>query len=418
MTTGTSQRRTPEELTLEARNMRLVGHNDIGGRGRMGEGIAIHQAGNRRYAYLAHESGETGLTIMDVTDPRDPGVVGQLPAENDHVRFNSLSLSGQILAIARQTQQHGQQPAGLAVYDIAQPEAPRQIAFFDTSGPQSRGCHFVWFVDGRYAHLSTGMPDFEPADPKDDQIYVIVDMADPQQPKEVGRWWVPGMRKGEPPLRRHPRFDAGHRMHNANVLPSRPDRAYAAWLDSGMTVLDIADPAQPRLLGQWNPAPPMQGFTHTVSPIAGRGLAVVSEESVRPGAGDWPKLTWVVDVSEDENPVPLGTLPLPEPAVYAQRGGRYGSHNVYEDHEQPTCASLRHTTVGAFFNGGVRLFDLRNPLRAEEIGYFVPTKPEASHIDAAQINDVFVDENKLIYAVERIAGGLYILEYTGDVPFD
>ena len=41
----------------------------------------------------------------------------------------------------------------MAVYDVSRPEEPKKLAFFDTSGPYSRGCHFVWFVDGRYAHL-------------------------------------------------------------------------------------------------------------------------------------------------------------------------------------------------------------------------------------------------------------------------
>ena len=33
-----------------------------------------------------------------------------------------------------------------------------------------------------------------------------------------------------------------------------------------------------------------------------------------------------------------------------------------------------------------------------------------------QINDVYVDENGLIYANDRFAGGLYIIRYTGSVP--
>jgi len=33
-----------------------------------------------------------------------------------------------------------------------------------------------------------------------------------------------------------------------------------------------------------------------------------------------------------------------------------------------------------------------------------------------QINDVYVDEQKLIYAVDRYTGGLYILQFTGSPP--
>lgn len=410
-----------QDPTLEIHNMRLLGWHDLNGAdagGRMGEGIAIQQLGNRRIGYFATESGPIGMSVVDVTDPREIGVLAQVQAENDHVRFNSLSMSGNILVVARQTQQPGQQPAGVAVYDASDPEHLRQLSFFDTSGPYSRGCHFVWFVDGRYMHLSTGMPDFKPTNQKDDQLYVTVDLQDPEHPVEVGRWWLPGMKDGEPPLPRHPRFDSGHRMHNVAILPSHPDRAYVAWLDSGVTILDTSDLARPKLISQWNPHPPQTGFTHTPVPLFERGLLVVSEESTKQDCSDYPKLTWVLDISHEENMVPQSTAPISNLESYLTRGGRFGAHNLFENHEQPTCAYLQNTTLGTYFNGGVRAFDLRNPLRVEEIGYFVPKKPEGSKLPTGQINDVFVDELKRIYVGERMAGGLYILEYTGPGGLD
>jgi hypothetical protein len=36
--------------------------------------------------------------------------------------------------------------------------------------------------------------------------------------------------------------------------------------------------------------------------------------------------------------------------------------------------------------------------------------PRGSRAGAVQINDVFVDERGVIYAVDRLAGGLYVLE--------
>jgi hypothetical protein len=113
--------------------------------------------------------------------------------------------------------------------------------------------------------------------------------------------------------------------------------------------------------------------------------------------------------------VPLGVAPVSNEPSYRARGGRFGAHNLHENHEQPTCAQLENTTVGTFFNGGVRVFDLHDPYRIEELAYFVPKTPAGPHLPTAQVNDVFVDEAGLIYAVERIAGGLYILEYTGPV---
>jgi len=402
-----------EDVTLEIHNLRLLSAHDMNGHGCMGEGMAIQQLGRRRIGYFATESGPIGLNVVDVTDPREPVVLAQMPAENDHVRFNSLSMSGNILVVARQTQQPGQQPAGVAVYDASDPEHLRQLSFFDTSGPYSRGCHFVWFVDGRYMHLSSGMPDFRPADQKDDQQYVIVDLKDPEHPVETGRWWLPGMKDGEKPLRRNPKRDAGHRMHNVALLPSRPNRAYISWLDSGTTILDMSDLAHPSLISQWNPYPPMSGFNHTAVPIFGRDLLVVSEEAVTQDNSDYPKLVWILNIAEETNMVPLGVAPMVNAQSYLTRGGRYGAHNLHENHEQPTCRQLDNTAVGTFFNGGVRVFDLSDPFRVEELAYFVPKTPPSSKLPTAQINDVFVDENGLIYAMERMAGGLYILEYTG-----
>src|SRR3712207_5245626 len=194
-----------------AENVRLVGHSDLRGAPNAGEGMAMKIAPDgKRYLYLANENPPIAMSILDVTDPSKPEVVWQLPVPNADVRGNSLAISGDTMLLANQTKRPGQQPAGFMVFDISNPGEPRQVGFFDTSGPHSQGVHFVCFVDGRYAHISTGAPDFEPSHPTDHQFYMIVDLEDRTSPREVGRWWLPGQRKGEPegPLPRHePRYD-------------------------------------------------------------------------------------------------------------------------------------------------------------------------------------------------------------------
>ena len=66
---------------------------------------------------------------------------------------------------------------------------------------------------------------------------------------------------------------------------------------------------------------------------------------------------------------------------------------------------------GTYFNGGVRVHDITNPFQPVEIAYYVP---EAASTDrpAIQINDVYVDENRFIYTVDRFSGGLYVMEMT------
>ena len=228
------------------------------------------------------------------------------------MRSNSLDLAGDLLVVAYQTARVGLEPAGFEIFDVGDPGRPRSVAFFDASGPHSRGVHHLWFVDGSYVHLSGGAADFTPRNPKDDQCYRIVDVREPTRPTEVGRWWLPGTRDGdaEPPPVRHTVLDSGFRAHNTNVYPRRPDRAWVGYLDGGAIVLDIADMARPRLVSRWDYHPPFPGFTHTLLPLFDRGLLIVSDEAIADGGRDWPKLVWVVDARDESNLVPIATCPV------------------------------------------------------------------------------------------------------------
>lgn len=80
--------------------------------------------------------------------------------------------------------------------------------------------------------------------------------------------------------------------------------------------------------------------------------------------------------------------------------------------------------MGSFANGGVRVYRIQDPLKPgapptlEEAGFFIPPPPARSPKGVIQINDVYVDEQRLIYAVDRYTGGLYILQFTGPLPLD
>lgn len=397
---------------LEARNMRLLAQNDLGGFGNGGEGLALHVKNGRRTLFIAHESAPKNFTAVDVTDPRRPQVVCQTELPHGRVRSNCLSISGDLLAVVYEVAEPGLGPAGMEVFDISNPTAPRSLSFFDTSGPCSRGAHFVWFVDGEYAYLSSGMPDFVPSHPKDDQIVVIVDVKDPTRPREAGRWWLPGTGAGDnaPPPERHQRWDFGFRPHNVNVYPQRPDRAYVGYLDGGVVVLDISDKSRPRMVARLDYHPPMPGFTHTVVPLFSRGLLAVTDEAVTEGCQDFPKLLWFVDASYEPNPIIVSAAPLPPKEEFCGRGGRFGAHNIHENVPVEASWQSDDVVIGAFFSAGIRAYDVRNPLRPEEVACFVPPAPPGSPAGAIQMNDLYVDERGIVYAVDRHRGGLYVLE--------
>jgi len=141
----------------EARNLQLLSHHDLDGYGNGGEGIALQVTkSGRRILYIAHESAPKDFTGIDVTDPKDPRLVVQTELHRGGIRSNSLALVDDLLLVAYQSSALGTPSVGVGIYDVGDPANPKQVSFFDTSGPHSRGAHCLWFVDGKYAHVSTG----------------------------------------------------------------------------------------------------------------------------------------------------------------------------------------------------------------------------------------------------------------------
>jgi len=415
MTSALPGRGSRADQTLSF-NMKLLAHHELQGYGGMGEGMGMQLArGQRRILWMAHESAPKNFTGVDVTDPRAPRIVVQTELPHANVRSNSLDVVGDTMIVAYQTRDVGMKPAGFDIFDVSVPESPRLISHFDASGPYSRGVHAVWFVDGEYVHMGSGAADFQPTHPNDDQCYRIVDVRDLARPTEVGRWWYPGTRVGDdvpPPARLAPKFETGIRAHNTNVFPQRPDRAYVGYVDGGAVILDIADKAHPKLVSNWRYSPPFNGMTHTVLPLFERELLIVSDECIQDDGADWPKLVRVVDARLETNLVPIATFPQAPYDAFAQRGGRSGSHNLHENLPVPASFRSEEIIVGTFFNQGVRVYDVRNPYQPQEAAYFVPGAPTRSPVGTIQLNDVYVDDRRLVYTMDRYVGGLYVLEMT------
>ncbi len=395
-------------------NMKLLAHHTLNGYGGMGEGMSMQLlAGGRRVLWLAHESAPKNFTAVDVTDPRAPKVVVQTDLPHQQMRSNSLEVSGNLMAVAYQVTRAGLKPAGFELFDISAPERPRSISFFDASAPHSRGCHQLWFVDGETVHMACSDPELKPRNFKDDQVYRIVDVKNPSKPTAVGRWHLEGTMETDsapPPQRLPARFDAGFRAHNTNVYPQRPDRCYLGYLDGGIFVLDIADRARPRVVSSWRNSPPYNGFAHTVLPLFGRDLLVVTDESVQDDGADWPKLVWLLDARDEKNLVSIGTLPVTGVKPLLHKGGRCGAHNVHENPPAKGAWKSENIVLGTFFNAGVRAYDISDPYAPREVASYIPETPAGSRTGTAQINDVFVDDRGVVFCVDRHAGGLYALE--------
>jgi hypothetical protein len=408
-----------------ARNMRLIGHSDQGGRPD-GVQIMVH----RGYAYVGHMFSK-GFSIVDVRDARNPRAVNYLPAPpstwNIHLQTHDDLLlvinAKDMFAAAEFADEHayyrGQLgtvvgtaeakstardwSAGLAVYDISTPETPRRIGFMPVEGG---GIHRIWYTGGRWAYVSALLDGFT------DYIFMTVDMADPAHPREAGRWWIPGMNQaaGETPSwLPTSRYGLHHAIVNGDI-------AYAAWRDAGMVVIDVADRTRPTLIAHRNWAPPFGGGTHNCLPLPDRDLLIVLDEAVLDHQEDGLKLTWVFDNRLPANPVSIATFPTPAEADYIAKGGHFGPHNIHEN--RPGSFVSSRLIFATYQNAGVRVFDIGDQYRPVEVGALVPPAPtrmmdhRPNRSRVIQSADVFVDAAGLIYSTDY-NGGLYVMEFGG-----
>ena len=382
----------------ESWNVRLVGHHDLNGHG---DGMQILKAG--RYAYVAHlGTSPMALTIVDVADPAAPRVVRQIPhPPNTHA--HKVQIAGDILIQNQERPYFGKidpgapNEAGIRIYEISNPTNPREIGYLRVPGV---GVHRMWFGDGKYAHVSSTMTGYK------ERVYLIADLSDPRHPRQAGLWWIPGTREGEEAPPGWQPFPGEH-FYVHGIIP-HGNRAYVAMVDAGMAILDISDIGRPKLVSRLDWSPPYGGYTHTTLPLPGRKLVVATDESIKNDCQEGEKRIWVIDIREEKNPVTISSFPVPE-GDFCKRGLRFGPHNVHEN--RPGSFQSENLIFVTYYNAGLRIVDLRNPYRPEEVGYFIPPPPDGQQ--APMFNDLFVDVDGLIYVTDRIRGGLYILEYTG-----
>jgi hypothetical protein len=386
---------------------------------------------HRGYAYVAHPWSQ-GFSVVDVREPTRPQPVNfvaapantwtiHLQTHDDlllvvHARdlfadaafadertYYTRSVGETVGSSHAATNAKRNWSAGMAIYDLREPEHPRQIGFYAVNGV---GVHRIWYTGGRWAYVSA-LPDGYT-----DYILLIVDLQDPTRPIEAGRFALPGMHAaaGETP-----KWPEGKRyaLHHAVV---DGDTAYACWRDGGLSILNVADRGAPKQISYRNWSPPFGGGTHSALPLPGRELLLVADEAVLDIQDDGLKLTWVFDIRDPGNPVSISTLPTPSDQDYVLKGGHFGPHNLHEN--RPGSFVSESLVFATYQNAGIRAFDISNAYQPKEVASYVPPDPSRL-VDkrpgrplVIQSADVFVDARGVAYVTDYNAG-LSILEFTG-----
>lgn len=418
-----------QEVTYQmSRNITRLGHLPIDGGGQ------VVVQGN--YAYVGHMKPPMGTSIIDVSDPANPTVVAHVPppdawshthkvrvcgdlmitnVEQDRRHFlrkgekiaglraqghddaaiaEALGVQVSDIAVLEEALARGYDSGGFRVWDISDKTAPKLLSYVRTHG---FGVH-RFDMDAHYAYISTEMPGYV------GNILVVYDLSDPTNPTEVTRWHMNGqhLAGGETPTW----TGYGVRLHHAMRCG---DELWAAVWHAGFKVLDASDLTSgqpPKVLGEYAFPPAIPEPTHTVMPleqtINGRRYAVSIDEEHDHKPGQLHGFLWVMDVTDLNKIEAVAAWDLTERACpyVGQPGVRFGAHQFRE--------KLDSTLVYAtWFAGGLRVLDLANPTQPVEVAHYMP--PLNSLGQAPQSNDVDVDDNGLIYMLDR-NNGLDILE--------
>jgi hypothetical protein len=91
----------------------------------------------------------------------------------------------------------------------------------------------------------------------------------------------------------------------------------------------------------------------------------------------------VLDVKDPTKPRPLAKMPTPVPPAdapynnFCDKRGRFGPHNP--PHMKAPGKAHPNFTAYAYFNAGVQFFNIENPAKPRNVGYFIP--PQPGHLD-------------------------------------
>jgi hypothetical protein len=399
-----------------AHNMEFIGYHDLDGK--PGFKMAMQSQKDRRYLYLTH-LWEPGWTILEVTDPAHPKKRAYIPGPD-----NTWTLQVQVADQKMLTSLEKIPPAwggnpdasceeGIYLWDVSDPVNPKRLSHFRTQGT---GTHRNYYEGGRYAHLAAGMPGFE------GNIYVVLDIDDPEKPCEVARWFLPEqyLAGGGKP-RRQPFLG----LHGPAYVEG--ERAYLGYGLGGMVILDISNVRRPSLVSQLEfgagIGSNMVGI-HTVVPYKKRNLAVLNTEALEEECNEALNFAGIVEIQDEANPRLISLFPLPEPPIkapypnFSKRGGRFGPHNQHHYQNHPDLLFRDDLIYLTYFNAGLRVFDISDPYLPKETGYFIPPDPSERRgllpeTLVAQTEDVLVDSRGYAFITDKNLG-LYVVRYTGD----
>jgi hypothetical protein len=397
-------------------NVEFVGYHHLDGK--PGFKFAMQEAAGRFWLYVAH-LWEARISVLDVTDPRKPDLVHVWTGPGNTWTHQVQVADGVMVTNFEHRlpdwgyDAKGPAPEeGLAVWDVSIPGAPKMRSHWRGGG---NGTHRNFYTGGRYVHATAARKGYR------GKHYVILDIADPDKPVEVGAWWLPGQKDGEvPPERYQGKYID---LHGPPYVVG--NLVYCPWSAAGLIILDISDMTAPKLVGHLDVNPPLGSriALHTVVPAYDPRYLVVNSEALRERCDEPVNFSGMVDVSDPKEPRLVALFPnpaIPEgyPARdFVEKGGRFGPHNQH--HQQGNSALMPNDryVYMTYFNAGLQIYDISKPYFPKIVGHYIPDDPSErlgplpSDL-VIQYEDVLVDRRGYAYVSEKNSG-LHVLQFAG-----
>lgn len=318
----------------------------------VGSGIySTHRAGDtwvfegvdgRDYAYLGtfyHD----WMKVWDVTDPAQPVLTDSIRLDARRINDVKIHPNNRLGIVTREGASSRRN--GIVLLDLSTPAHPTILSeYTDTV---TGGVHNVWIL---------GDEDLVYACHNGTSEIVIIDIADPANPREINRW------AHDEPVRS---------LHDVIV---QDGYAYASFWNEGVYILDAGAGSHggtardPKLVSRWVSG---QGNTH----VAWRhGMYLFVAAEIYPS--DWDPNAFgpieargfveVLDMTDMDNPVKVAHYTVPEA----------GAHNLWSDD--------RDRLYVGYYQAGLRVLDISGELRGDlyrqgrEIGAIKTSSPEAA----------------------------------------
>lgn len=335
-----------------------------------------------------------GVPVVDLSDPRNPTPTTYLSTTSMLDPWESLKVNERRQLLGADNGQNGGGGPEVDIYDISQDcRFPQLLA----SVPVGTGTDGGGVVARIVGHEGAWAPDgltYYGGDLRSAQYYAV-DTTDPSKPKLLTTWKpgianVHGMSISDDGKRGYFVSLGGLGGSPSDLTdPTKP-------ATNGLLIYDLSDiqarmlNPQARLISKllWKDGSVAQ---HTIPvTIKGKpyivfvdeagsgGLSSAAQQAAACAAGMPPfPMARIIDISDETNPRIVSRLMLEThdpancakvlPDVVGLLIFTYGSHYCSVDNKDHAT-----TLACGYFNSGIRIFDIRDPLRPKEIAYYNP----------------------------------------------